>query len=90
MPPPTAAPDDWRRQGQERHLLGATLAWRAYQPPSAQWDLDHCQFCGAKFSPRPGDLASGYCTLQGDRWVCETCVADFRQEFRWALLGGPR
>ncbi|HEU4973836.1 MAG TPA: hypothetical protein VFT50_02010 [Baekduia sp.] len=44
-----AAPDDWRRQGQEDYLRGARLTWKRYQALSAQWEHEHCEFCWQKF-----------------------------------------
>ncbi len=45
----TAAPDDWRRMGQEGYLLGAGLTWKRYQAFSAKWEHEHCEFCFRKF-----------------------------------------
>ena len=42
---------DWRLQGQERHLTGAQLKWRAWMQLRVDWDHDHCEFCWAKFGP---------------------------------------
>jgi hypothetical protein len=44
-----AAGDDWRRTGQEEYLAGARLTWKNYQPLSAQWEHEHCEFCWHKF-----------------------------------------
>jgi hypothetical protein len=41
--------DDWRRQGQEDYLTGATLTLRRYQALSPGWEHEHCEFCWAKF-----------------------------------------
>jgi hypothetical protein len=41
--------DDWRRGGQEKYLLGATLTWRRYQALRKTWEHEHCEFCWAKF-----------------------------------------
>jgi|SRR5580704_3556047 hypothetical protein len=43
------ASDDWRLQGQEEHLQGATLARRAYRAWKETWEHDHCEFCWTKF-----------------------------------------
>ncbi len=44
-----AAPDDWRRMGQEKYLAGAQLTWKNYQALSAQWEHEHCTLCQRKF-----------------------------------------
>jgi hypothetical protein len=80
------APDDWRRQGQERFLSGVNLVARAYRPYRSGWEHDHCEFCGAKFSCRGGDLQHGYSTEDGYHWICAQCFGDFRDEFGWQLV----
>ena len=81
----TPAPDDWRRQGQERFLSGVRLVARSYAPTRPDWDHDHCPFCSAKFSTRDGDLGAGYATEDGYYWICPACFADFRGEFEWIV-----
>jgi hypothetical protein len=81
-------PDDWRRQGQEKYLLGATLFWQEYQPPSATWDHDHCAFCWETFSLSEGDLHYGY-AANNYHWICEPCFRDFREEFRFHIGSTP-
>jgi len=41
--------EDWRLQGQEEYLLGATLMRKQYKAWSEDWEHDHCEFCRAKF-----------------------------------------
>lgn len=83
------ADDDWRLQGQERYLAGASLIRRAYRLYHADpsWDHDHCEFCWAKFTI--GDdsdaLHEGYSTEDEYRWICERCVTDFQDRFAWTL-----
>ena len=79
------APDDWRRQGQERYLTAARLVARSYRPYRPGWEHDHCEFCGAKFSCHERDLKSGYSTKNGYHWVCAQCFGDFKDEFGWEL-----
>ena len=80
-----AAPD-WRMQGQEAYLRGATLRRRRYSARRPDWDHDHCEFCGAKFMDAdfPGVLREGYVTADGYRWICDTCFHDFRARFEWS------
>jgi len=80
------APDDWRRQGQERYLSGVRLVARTYRPYRPGWEHDHCEFCGAKFSCCEGDLRHGYSTEDGYHWICAQCFDDFRDEFGWQLI----
>jgi len=56
--------DDWRRQGQERYLKGATLSLKKYSAQKEGWDHDHCEFCGAKFmeASKSETLTEGYAT----------------------------
>jgi hypothetical protein len=80
------APDDWRRQGQEKFLGGVRLVAGAYAPVRPDWDHDHCAFCSAKFSARDGDVREGYATVDGYYWMCATCFADFRDDFEWTVV----
>jgi hypothetical protein len=40
---------DWRLQGQENYLKGATLLWKPYRAMSQDWEHDHGEFCWATF-----------------------------------------
>ena len=46
-------------------------------------DHEHCEFCFDKFGESEGMLHSGYCTLDGYRWICEQCYQDFKDQFEW-------
>lgn len=80
---------DWRLQGREEYLYGATLTRRAYRPYARDgtWDHDHCEFCGAKFSVEslPDTFQEGYATPDDYRWICQTCFEDFKEMFGWTL-----
>lgn len=78
--------DDWRLTGQEDWLKGVKLLFKPYQRYSATWDHDHCEFCYAKFSLRPGDLSEGYTTEDQYRWICSPCFNDFRESFGWIIV----
>lgn len=78
-----AAPDDWRRQGQDKYLKGKTLIFQSYRIYRDGWDHDHCEFCSAKFSMLPDDLTEGYSTDDCYHWVCKACFEDFKGEFEW-------
>lgn len=87
-PPPPPLPNDWRRRGQERYLIGARLTLRDYASHRPGWDHDHCEFCTVKLMPPPASdpdaLTSGYATNDGYHWVCPACFEDFRDEFRFS------
>ncbi len=80
-------PYDWRLQGQERYLQGAELRRSEYRPPRADWDHDHCEFCGSAFSRLgdPSHLTAGYCTADEYRWICRDCFSDFQERFEWTV-----
>ncbi|MBL8856968.1 MAG: hypothetical protein JNL28_00470 [Planctomycetes bacterium] len=82
----TPAPDDWRRHGQERYLIGVRLVARTYAVYSPHWDHDHCEFCSEPFSLHEGDLSEGYATEDAYRWVCAPCFEDFRGELKWTVV----
>ena len=75
--------DDWRIRDQERYLHEVKLVPKDYSPPSMEWDHDHCEFCGAKFSLNDGDLKNGYSTEDGYYWICNQCFNDFLHIFNW-------
>ena len=58
----------------------AVFRYSRYTPLSKQWDHEHCEFCWDKFAvdSERKCLASGYVTLDGKHWVCESCFIDFR------------
>jgi len=77
--------NDWRLQGQEEFLKNATLCRKKYTKYRDDWDHDHCEFCGEKFSERADDMNEGYVTRDEYHWVCDQCFADFRQMFNWTI-----
>ncbi len=78
--------DDWRRRNQEKYLRGKAFRLSRYTPPRPDWDHDHCEFCMAKLSLLPGDLAKGYHTEDDYRWICEPCFREFQDEFGWTVI----
>ncbi len=79
---------DWRLQGQEKYLKEKILTKKQYHPYSKEWDHDHCEFCGRKFSLNLGDLHEGYTTLDHYHWICEECFNDFKNDFAWVIIDG--
>ncbi len=80
--------NDSQLMDQGKHLLGSTLTHRAWTPAHADEDHDHCTLCWAKFSNlgAPRELKSGFCTSDGQHWVCRECVDHFKARFRWLLV----
>jgi hypothetical protein len=79
--------NDWRLQGQEKYLKGATLIFKNYAPYRAGWDHDHCDFCQRKFM-KPGNsdtLSEGYATKDNYHWICSECFKDFVDMFKWIV-----
>jgi hypothetical protein len=74
-------PNDWRITNQANYLTGAVFEKRIWHTKQPHWDHNHCAFCAQKFSERPVDLREGYCTLDGEHWVCPTCFEDFEDIF---------
>ena len=55
---------DWRLQGQENYLSGATLIFGNWQSNNPANDHDHCEFCSSKFTlSTPNTLHEGYSTI---------------------------
>jgi hypothetical protein len=77
---------DWRLNNQEQYLQGVALSKKDYKKYREDWEHDHCEFCGKKFSERPEDLNVGYTTTDSYHWVCENCFRDFRDLFHWTIL----
>jgi hypothetical protein len=74
---------DWRLQGQEKYLTGASLFHRSWHRRPDR-DHDHCEFCWAKFSETAaGVLREGWTTADEYRWICDNCFSDFRVRFGW-------
>lgn len=71
---------DWRLTNQENYLQGKTLRYIHWVSPKPGWDHDHCEFCWAKF---PEEWEAGYCTLDGQHWICLVCYRDFKAQFGW-------
>jgi len=77
---------DWRLQGQESFLQNVSLKKSIYKKYRNNWEHDHCEFCGSKFSENKEDLNSGYVTLDNYHWICESCFQDFKEKFHWTVL----
>jgi hypothetical protein len=82
--------NDWRLNGQDKYLSGVNLVRRPYKRYSKNpsWDHDHCEFCFAKFMVEdvPGVLHVGYSTEDEYRWICDSCFAEFKEQFRWVVI----
>ena len=82
---------DWRLGSQENYLKGVALVHRRCRrnPRDATWDHDHCEFCWAKFTVEdcPDVLHRGYATTDDYHWICEKCFDDFKDLFKWTVVG---
>lgn len=75
---------DWRLRGQQKYLKNVALLHRPYAPCREEWDHDHCEFCGVKFSSTiDGSEVDGWSTEDGYHWVCNRCYEDFKFDFAW-------
>lgn len=74
---------DWRLTHQENYLQGKVLRYSRWEKSGkAGWDHDHCEFCWAEF---PAEYEAGYCTPDGQHWICPVCYRDFQVQFGWRL-----
>lgn len=79
--------DDWRLiRGQDEYLQNMKFHYKEYKKPSERWDHDHCEFCWHTFMENPPDgvedcSKQGYCSIDGEYWVCEKCFKDFTEKF---------
>ncbi len=77
---------DWRLNGQEDYLMNAQLIRKIYRGEGHE----HCVFCWHKFMENAdtvGDCSvEGYCTGDGEHWICEGCFKDFVGIFKWKLM----
>jgi hypothetical protein len=77
---------DWRLQGQDKFLKGVKLFKKKYKKFREDWEHDHCEFCGAKFSELDSDLNEGYSTKDEYHWICPACYKDFKDLFQWKVI----
>jgi hypothetical protein len=82
--------DDWRIQGQERYIHGATFEWRSWSSDRPDWDHDHCDFCCVHFGDHifeddPDTQQEGWATPDANHWVCRACFEDFRDRFEFQV-----
>lgn len=78
--------NDWRLTNQEKYLRKANLLkCNILQYPEK--DHEHCSFCWDKFGKNIDMLKEGYCTTDSYHWICETCYNDFKDMFKWTVVG---
>ena len=73
---------DWRLTNQENYLQGKSLRYSRWFSRGPGWDHDHCAFCWVEF---PREYAAGYCTPDGQHWICPVCYQDFKERFGWRV-----
>jgi hypothetical protein len=80
---------DWRLAFGALHLRGARFHWKAWYPPSEDWDHDHCIGYSAKFMLHEGCLSEGYAVTGHEKfrddyhWVCKSCFEDLKENLGW-------
>lgn len=72
---------DWRLNGQEKYLMNAHLV-PAMPPKEKQ---KHCEFCKESLG-LGGNLEKGYATKSRKYWICEKCLEDFKDMFKFRLI----
>lgn len=80
--------DDWRLKDQMTYLYGKKIKYAVFHQKGRN-DHEHCEFCWEKISELPKTQHAGYCTLDGQRWICEACFHDFKDMFQWIVVDGP-
>ena len=68
----------------QQFMFGAHLKRSAY-PVSPLDDHEHCTMCGAKFSENLDGIHEGYVTTDGQHWVCNECLNDYKKEYGWVV-----
>ena len=78
--------DDWRITGQEDFLMHQSLIKTSYDKD----DHEHCIFCWHKFMKDSANVSNcssdGYCTTDGEYWICNKCYNDFKTAFDWNVI----
>lgn len=73
--------NDWRLTNQTSYLYKKRLVKKLFISSDMR-DHEHCSFCWYKFY-EPN--VYGYCTLDGQHWICEECFGDFKEVFKWEI-----
>ena len=79
--------DDPRLASDNSFLADYTWQWSSWFTKRAEWDHDHCEFCGAKFMASGEDdvLQEGFMAQDGYYWICRECFDDFAETYAWKL-----
>ena len=75
--------NDWRLTNQMDFLFQKQLLHINYRSNQADWDHDHCVFCGINIDSTTG---KAYCTTDLYHWICDTCFNDFHEMFEWEVI----
>ena len=77
--------DDPRLATDNSFLADFRWKWSKWFASSADWDHDHCEFCGAKFMAAIGEdvLQEGYTTQDAYYWICNVCFDEFDELYHW-------
>ena len=76
--------NDWRITNQKKYLDKVHII-KSNISQFPEKDHEHCCFCWAKFGNDFDMLKYGYCTIDHNHWICETCYNDFKEMFEWTV-----
>ena len=75
--------NDWRIRNQMEYLYQMEWIKSNYYTNQKEWDHDHCEFCMTKFDNT--DVIA-YKSKEGYYWICENCLKDFFNMFKWKII----
>lgn len=79
--------NDWRLRGQEDYLKNKKFKLKKFKTAEQNSSHTHCEFCWHKFMENADGIKDcsdeGYCSSQGDYWICKECFEDFKDEFNF-------
>lgn len=81
---------DWRLRGQEEYMRKMEFEYKKFLPRKGQDAHTHCEFCWHKFMENCDGVfdcsTHGFCSADGQYWVCEECFHDFRELLSWRIV----
>lgn len=73
------SPFRWRPD-EEGHLVGLCMR-KALYSDMGRSDHDHCVFCFVTFGQGEDEVNEGYCTEDGNIWICKECLSEYKHSF---------
>ena len=77
--------EEWRILPYHEEKFGGRVLNRCHWREEKGNDHDHCAFCWDKFAKYDDCLHVGYCTEDGQEWICDVCYDDFKDRFGWRV-----